>query len=214
MLHWIFGSLVRILNTHVCQDMKGNVRVFCRFRPLTKREEDLGDIPVLHKVDWQCWTGLWICHIIVVMLHGKNTRSVWFLACLHPRKLIVMLPKAQVSNHLDECLCSCGWREASISIGIGVSPALKLTHFIEKPVSRCSFLKGEPFARERNCSLNPASVSYYYVTLWHILFPVLKWNIARLEVGWFETSEIHNGIYPTFRSQPPRPMLSVLICID
>ena len=94
MLHWIFGSLVRILNTHVCQDMKGNVRVFCRFRPLTKREEDLGDIPVLHKVDWQCWTGLWICHIIVVMLHGKNTRSVWFLACLHPRKLIVMLPKA------------------------------------------------------------------------------------------------------------------------
>ena len=42
---------LRILNTHVCQDMKGNVRVFCRFRPLTKREEDLGDIPVLHKVD-------------------------------------------------------------------------------------------------------------------------------------------------------------------
>jgi len=33
------------------QDMKGNVRVFCRFRPLTKREEDLGDIPVLHKAD-------------------------------------------------------------------------------------------------------------------------------------------------------------------
>jgi len=33
------------------QDMKGSVRVFCRFRPLAKREEDLGDIPVLHKAD-------------------------------------------------------------------------------------------------------------------------------------------------------------------
>ncbi|CAK9011318.1 Kinesin-like protein KIN-14I (Kinesin-like calmodulin-binding protein) (OsKCBP) [Durusdinium trenchii] len=31
--------------------MKGSVRVFCRFRPLAKREEDLGDIPVLHKAD-------------------------------------------------------------------------------------------------------------------------------------------------------------------
>ena len=33
------------------QDMKGSVRVFCRFRPLAKREEDLGDIPVLHKAE-------------------------------------------------------------------------------------------------------------------------------------------------------------------
>eukprot|EP00438_Fugacium_kawagutii_P031072 Skav204614 [mRNA] locus=scaffold1712:98962:110656:+ [translate_table: standard] len=32
------------------RDMKGSVRVFCRFRPLAKREEDLGDSPVLHKV--------------------------------------------------------------------------------------------------------------------------------------------------------------------
>ena len=31
--------------------MKGSVRVFCRFRPLAKREEDLGDIPVLHKAE-------------------------------------------------------------------------------------------------------------------------------------------------------------------
>ena len=31
------------------EDMKGNIRVFCRFRPLGKREQENGDIPVLHK---------------------------------------------------------------------------------------------------------------------------------------------------------------------
>ena len=44
------------------------------------------------------------------VLPGKKTRfrSVSFLECLHPTKLIIMFPNAQVSNHLDECLCSCG----------------------------------------------------------------------------------------------------------
>ena len=37
------------LPSRICEDMKGSVRVFCRFRPLTKREEDLGDSLVLQK---------------------------------------------------------------------------------------------------------------------------------------------------------------------
>ena len=111
------------------------------------------------------------------VLPGKKTRfrSVWFLECLHPTKLIIMFPNAQVSNHLDECLCSCGWHAASISIGIGVSPAewedlgpLKLTHFVEKPVSRCFWveiltlvLKGSHLleSRERNCPQKPSGTT-------------------------------------------------------
>ncbi|CAK9011358.1 Kinesin-like protein KIN-14I (Kinesin-like calmodulin-binding protein) (OsKCBP), partial [Durusdinium trenchii] len=44
-------QLIRKKYHNQIQDMKGSVRVFCRFRPLAKREEDLGDIPVLHKAD-------------------------------------------------------------------------------------------------------------------------------------------------------------------
>lgn len=43
------ASLFYLSEVDTKQDMKGSVRVFCRFRPLAKREEDLGDIPVLHK---------------------------------------------------------------------------------------------------------------------------------------------------------------------
>ncbi|CAE7908114.1 KIN14E, partial [Symbiodinium sp. KB8] len=42
-------QLIRKKYHNQIQDMKGNIRVFCRFRPLGKREQENGDIPVLHK---------------------------------------------------------------------------------------------------------------------------------------------------------------------
>ena len=46
----VSSSATKLVETWMaCEDMKGSVRVFCRFRPLTKREEDLGDSLVLHK---------------------------------------------------------------------------------------------------------------------------------------------------------------------
>lgn len=44
-------QLIRKKYHNQIQDMKGNIRVFCRFRPLGKREQENGDIPVLHKAD-------------------------------------------------------------------------------------------------------------------------------------------------------------------
>jgi len=44
-------QLIRKKYHNQIQDMKGNIRVFCRFRPLGKREQENGDVPVLHKAD-------------------------------------------------------------------------------------------------------------------------------------------------------------------
>ncbi|CAE7150875.1 KIN14I [Symbiodinium pilosum] len=44
-------QLIRKKYHNQIQDMKGTIRVFCRFRPLGKREQENGDVTVLHKAD-------------------------------------------------------------------------------------------------------------------------------------------------------------------
>lgn len=79
----VSSSATKLVETWMaCEDMKGSVRVFCRFRPLTKREEDLGDSLVLHKAHGrakmvkQCETcqGSWLAQAdaFSVELHRQN----------------------------------------------------------------------------------------------------------------------------------------------